>query len=314
MSCDGPPKFDVPLFAPYEYSAASQTVHTVMGLFLIAEVLVWACYIFLASPYNRVPLFKRISSALCCSRVNALRCSGLLQLASGVYLVTWPWIFLKRTHLRELFAYSSSDLLQLQHTAIGLLNMAGGVTDLLLSFHTLQHWQWHVQWAMCMSLVGMVFAVHPQPGLLERTIHTSLGAVLILGSIFMLAERFHSIQGPAAIFITWHMVGAGLSFTTAGYLLIFYSEHPAEGHAGYHPLCHHGWPVTLGASVYVLLYGCALVAAACQKQPVGEDVQAVSNRVQPLVRVAAQYSQLDQLKEQLEAELEMSSLVRESNT
>ena len=37
MSCD-PPKFDAPLFEPYEYSARSQEAHIVVGLFLIAEV------------------------------------------------------------------------------------------------------------------------------------------------------------------------------------------------------------------------------------------------------------------------------------
>lgn len=135
-----------------------------------------------------------------------LHCTSL-SLVAGVYLLVWSWILLKPTKLAELFEYSRSDLLQQQHTAISTLNILAGLTDVLLSRGFLQHWHWHMQWGVGTSLVGLLFMVHPQvwrasyplqsaesssvfqAGLTERCIHTSLGAMVILGALFMLAER-----------------------------------------------------------------------------------------------------------------------------
>lgn len=129
--------------------------------------------------------------------------------------------------------------------------------------------------------------------------------MVILGALFMLAERFHIVHSPGSSdFLTWHMIASGLCFATAGFLLIFYSEHKSEKHSGFYPLCHHGWPVTFGAAAYAAVYSCSLVVGACRRGDPAPKSSRTTRRTRP-----AKYTKLEHVKEQLEAELEMKSLV-----
>ena len=116
------------------------------------------------------------------------------------------------------------------------------------------------------------------------------------------------------------MIASGLCFATAGFLLIFYSEHKSEKHSGtfrfelsqshfkgwtgFYPLCHHGWPVTFGAAAYAAVYSCSLVVGACRRGDPAPKSSRTTRRTRP-----AKYTKLEHVKEQLEAELEMKSLV-----
>jgi hypothetical protein len=128
LSASCPPvHFIVPLFGGMggvnstdsmsTYHTASDQAHTILGLLLLCMVISWSLYVM---EMARLPTVSRMS--------------GSFQLAMGVYLFSWLFFFMHPQDLRALWAYSVSDLLQLQHFAIAFLLCAGGVIELLQSF------------------------------------------------------------------------------------------------------------------------------------------------------------------------------------
>ena len=112
-----PSTFPVPLFEPGEYPRKSQQAHAVLGILLLLMVIVWCTHVTQFS----TPL-KKLHTAY--------KSSGVLQILMGVYLLSWCFVFLKPTHLSELYRYSTKDLLQIQHITISCCAICCGLTSI----------------------------------------------------------------------------------------------------------------------------------------------------------------------------------------
>lgn len=206
--------FPVPLFGGQlgsnhtltsSYAAASNDAHIVLGLLLFAMVIAWAAFVL---------EFIRVNKA---SQV-----SGGCQLGMGVYLLSWLFFFMHPSFpLDELFYYTTHDLLQLQHLAIALLLVAGGLIELMQAQELLPPMAvqmaalranaeansngttpsspspssssaaasasrsgsyWHLVWSTNLTLTGLVFMLHPQHTYAATVKHLLLGAALVIGA------------------------------------------------------------------------------------------------------------------------------------
>jgi len=112
------------LFAPGEYATRSNEAHAVLGGLIFLMILVWSCYIF--------ELIRRPT--------HATLLSGWLQIAMGLYLYSWVFVLMQPGEVASgrLWAYSTRDLLQLQHIAISGLLVAAGLTDVLFALRWLR--------------------------------------------------------------------------------------------------------------------------------------------------------------------------------
>ena len=115
--------FKTTLFDKGEYAARAREIHVLIGVFTIAQVIVWTTHYAASADMQR--LFLQTFSA-------ALISSGVVQMGSGLYLLSAMFFWLKPSHLNELFVYSTSDLVQMQHVTIATLNIAGLQSLLLI--------------------------------------------------------------------------------------------------------------------------------------------------------------------------------------
>ena len=152
--------FPVPLFLPGEYPRKSQQAHSVLGILLLLMVLTWLAHI----TQFQTPV-KQLD--------RAYKCSGILQMLLGIYLLTWCFVLLKPSNLTDLYSYSTTDLLQLQHISISCSAICCGLSEYWYGCAKLKHLQWHVLWCINMCCIGMVFMVHPQPDFAGAATHTS---------------------------------------------------------------------------------------------------------------------------------------------
>ena len=167
-----PVHFIVPLFdsadptKPNSFSSKNQQAHMVLGCCLCALVVVWS-------------LFALDWLAL----RRAYRLSACIQLLMGGYLLAWLFLLMYPADLVALFAYSTSDLLQLQHLSISLLLLVAGWVELCQSLGWLTHPQWNVIWSICMLYVGLVFFAHEQHTYWATVQHISLGLAMVCGAL-----------------------------------------------------------------------------------------------------------------------------------
>lgn len=234
-----------------------------VGVALMLEVIVWTLQIAHGLEVKHCWICTRVSM----TRRAAYIFGGSLQAFGGAYLLAWTWCFMKPSHLHELWQYSSSDLLQLQHTAISLNAIVGGFSDILTGKGCHKEMGWQMGWTLSMVCCGLVFLVHPQMDLAASTKHTLLGSSLIFGAIFMLAERYHQreMQGEGRFseLPSWYIVWSGGAFVFAAAVLAFYQEPHREQHQGHFPRCHPGWPITKAALIFGVCFGTALCVRTC---------------------------------------------------
>lgn len=248
------------LFPTHEaYASLSTQAHVVLGMFILSLVLVFTALV------SRVKLKVRGVMFDFTSVPRALFLSGCLQLGMGIYLLIWVYVFLSLPSGNFVagFEYVTTDLLQLQHTSIAMLLCGGGVLDIALGKGFLKNSNWHCVWATHITLVGILFMIHPQHDREGTVKHTVLGSCLVLGTMFMLAERkdgFSPNMEEAP-----NIILAGIGYTVAAALLLGYRENEAHEHVGRIAVCQGAWPVTLvgicfGAfTVVVSALGCLLV-------------------------------------------------------
>ena len=167
-----PEHFTVPLFdspdpsAPNSFSAKNQQAHVFLGGCLCALLVVWSLF---AMDWLAVR--------------RAYRLSACIQLLMGGYLLAWLFVLMYTYDVVALFAYSTSDLLQLQHLSIAALLLAAGAVELCQSASWLVHPQWNVLWSVCMLYVGLVFFAHEQHSYAATVQHISLGVAMVCGAL-----------------------------------------------------------------------------------------------------------------------------------
>ena len=167
-----PEHFTVPLFdsadpsKPNSFSAKNQQAHVFLGSCLCALVVVWSMF---AMDWLAVR--------------RAYRLSACIQLLMGGYLLVWLFVLMYPYDVVALFAYSTSDLLQLQHLSIAALLLAAGWVELCQSAGWLTHPQWNVLWSVCMLYVGLVFFAHEQHSYSATVQHISLGVAMVCGAL-----------------------------------------------------------------------------------------------------------------------------------
>ena len=167
-----PEHFTVPLFdsadpaQPNSFSTKNQQAHVFLGCCLCALVVVWSLF-----------------AMDCLALRRAYRLSAAIQLLMGGYLLVWLFVLMYPTDVVALFAYSTSDLLQLQHLSISLLLLTAGWVELCQSQGWLTHPQWNVLWSICMLYVGLVFFAHEQHSYWATVQHISLGLAMVCGAL-----------------------------------------------------------------------------------------------------------------------------------
>ena len=172
ISTCSPTHFLVPLFdgptpdSANSFTAKNQEAHLFLGACLCLLVVTWSLF---ALEFVSV---KR-----------ALMGSGCIQVLMGVYLTLWLFVFMHPHDLSGLFAYTTSDLLQLQHLSIALLLLSSGTLELCQSFLLLTHSQWSVLWTFLMAYVGLVFFAHEQHSYWATVQHLTLGFAMVCGAI-----------------------------------------------------------------------------------------------------------------------------------
>ena len=195
--------FDVPIFEEGEYAAAAQQIHRVIGCGIALIDLTWIAH---------------ISRAL--GRQECLALSGRATLFLGLFLLFWCLCLLSPGNALngKLWAYVTSDSVQLQHLAVGASLAAAGLCevccaavggrgdwDLALppkaprgqrrAWAARVAWKaralcgLHVGWAANMSMVGVIFFTHPQKTRESARLHWILGASLAAGALSMLATK-----------------------------------------------------------------------------------------------------------------------------
>ena len=253
----------VTLFAPGEYPVKSSLAHAVLGGDIICIVVTWFLHVGqFPTPLRHLP--------------NAYMVSGVLQMILGAYLLMWCFVLLQPSEIEQLWAYSTRDLLQIQHIAISLCALCCGAIEVGIGKYKLYHEQWHVLWCLNMCCIGMIFMVHPQADFSGSSTHTMLGFFIVFGSIFFLAEKWKGF--PEDLYESWNIVIAGGLYLFAASQLLQFKEHHKGGHGGvpgqhrgYNLRCHHGTPVTLTClvvacvSISFLLFFFCVTQAFLQK-------------------------------------------------
>ena len=167
-----PEHFLVPLFggslpdSSNSFTSKNQDAHLFLGGCLVLLVTTWSLF---AMEFLSVR--------------RTLRVSGGIQVVMGVYLTLWLYVLMYPYDLLGLWAYSTSDLLQLQHLSIALLLLASGLLELAQAALVLEHSQWSVLWTFCMAYVGLVFFAHEQHSYWATVQHIALGFVMVCGAI-----------------------------------------------------------------------------------------------------------------------------------
>ena len=241
------------------YGARSDEAHIVLGVILLLLVATWTMYI---CEYIRIR--------------TAYITSSILQIVMGTYLLLWVFIFMAPSNLPALYAYSTKDLLQIQHTTIALCLLACGVCELLQAYGQLVTVYWNILWTFCMAMVGLIFVLHPQHSYMANTLHLALGTTLILAGILFgrgkdisvqnvslskqkqvrgRSTRYERVAGEETTRKEepgdWNIIYAGAFFTIAAGLLISFRENETVGP-------HRGSTIECEPRVVIVFGGIAL--------------------------------------------------------
>jgi hypothetical protein len=271
------------------YHTSSDEAHIILGVLLLCMVFAWA---------GLVMDFIRIRTAA--------RISGTCQMMMGVYLMSWCFFFMFPTtemeKLRQLWEYSTRDMLQLQHIAIALLLCAGGLIELLQSLSLLEPMSlpvstsaangsapagsqlilngvrissaagshWHMLWCINLILTGIVFQMHSQHSFRAGTQHLLLGLSLVLGGPLhtrakMISWKYEFSPRPYN-YTDWSMIIAGGCFAVASCILLVFREKETPVHIGTTKDCQPAFVICVIA--YICAAGtivAATIAAAQQR-------------------------------------------------
>ena len=295
ISTCSPSHFLVPLFngptpdSANSFTSKNQEAHLFLGSCLCLLVFTWSLF---ALEFISV---KR-----------ALTCSGAIQVLMGSYLTLWLFLFMHPSDLAGLFAYTTSDLLQLQHLSIAILLLASGSVELAQSSVLIAHPQWSVLWTFCMTYVGLVFFAHEQHSYWATVQHLTLGFAMVCGAVLQgkvkevlgreleeevkrkgarkAARRvrggYEGVNGDsdddeegeeephaASRIIDCNLILSGGFFSAAAGILIVFRDHSHGQHTGTSTHCQPAWPLTAGGYVVGMLTLTMVGVAACLASP-----------------------------------------------
>ena len=261
MPCSSDEHFVVPWLLQHEWVTGVEFAHRVFGGMVLAQSVVW------------MVLFLGF-----CPLHVAYLLSGVATCACGVWLAAWVALLLKpQVPTALLLQFMRQDLTQLQHMTMSVLLLAAGAAELYFAAllcarprRESDALRWpHAVWGVCAGWVGLIFIAHPQHSASETAMHVVLGTSLLLGAVFLTAEKRRGKLDEDQDFADAPMsILAAVCFGVAAVLLCTFSADdggaasgPLSKHAGIGTACHVGYPAAL-VGLGIGLCSCLAVLAA----------------------------------------------------